>query len=446
MLLLHLDSGGYGEVPIWTWRLARMISEAISRQPSLPVMLCVVTSAVSAIHNGATDDDGSNPFAMERARILSQIKSAAVRSDSFLKLEPLTRLAQHSYALQVLRAKFAYAGSLDGVPDEVLNFVVSRSGGKPVFIEQMLDVLEAEELLHFVIDEDGYVDAGAEIVEEVGEEVLDALPTPQNIRSEVLQLFESLDPALQTSLRLAAPMEAFSEAMLTDVGLPGKIVRRLAQLFNMAVDEGILEAYLRAIPQEVLEADPTATQAWGWRMGLLRTEVLQGLLASEVQRVERKIEDRKTFHRARVNSTLVAGGPQGSPRPHAHLEPALALSDIGRGMRRTSTYEGRRSSRGGGKHRMSSVEPISEVAQPVWRLAAPKPQRKNVETHEQAVQCDLGAPGTGRAGSSLRGMRANGNARGLSWSLWMCSRRKACAADDEDGRVPLPSQSARGRV
>ena len=155
MLLLHLDAGSAGDthaaVPIWTWRLARMISEAISSDP-LPVMLCVVTSAVSAMHHGLDDDDavGAAGEHFERAHVLTEIKSAAVRTDSFLKLEPLTQLAQHSYALQVLRAKYAYSGTLDGVPLELLEFVVSRSGGKPVFIEQMLDVLDQQELLNFV--------------------------------------------------------------------------------------------------------------------------------------------------------------------------------------------------------------------------------------------------------------------------------------------------------
>ena len=44
-------------------------------------------------------------------------------------------------------------------------------------------------------------------------ETLQALPTPHNICSEFLQLFEGLDAALQAALRLAAPMEAFSEAI-----------------------------------------------------------------------------------------------------------------------------------------------------------------------------------------------------------------------------------------
>ena len=159
MLLLHLDAGSSGdthaEVPIWTWRLALMISHAIA-SGALPVMLCVVTSAVSAMHSAGGDEDAATGAGtrasetMERARVLTEIKSDAVRTDSYLKLEPLTKAAQHSYALQVLRAKYAYSGTLDGVPSELLEFVFSRSGGKPVFIEQMLDVLDQQELLNFV--------------------------------------------------------------------------------------------------------------------------------------------------------------------------------------------------------------------------------------------------------------------------------------------------------
>ena len=146
------------------------------------------------------------------------------------------------------------------------------------------------------------MDSGAEVVCEVAPDVLDALPTPQNIRSEMLQLFEGLDPALQTALRLAAPMDAFSELMLTDVGLPSRIVTRLAHLFNMATDEGILESYARAIPQDVLAADPNAAHAWSWRMALMRQEVLSSLLASEVQRVEHKIADLINFHKMRQST------------------------------------------------------------------------------------------------------------------------------------------------
>jgi hypothetical protein len=72
---------------------------------------------------------------MEQATILSAIKSAAVQSDTFLKLEPLTKVAQQAYVLQVLRAKYSYSGTLDGIPSGLLDFVFARSGGKPVFIE-----------------------------------------------------------------------------------------------------------------------------------------------------------------------------------------------------------------------------------------------------------------------------------------------------------------------
>ena len=172
------------------------------------------------------------------------------------------------------------------------------------------------------------LDAGAEIVREVPPQVLGALPTPHNIRGEILQMFEALDPALQAALRLAAPMEAFSEVMLTDVGLPSRIVGRLAHLFNMAVDEGILEAYSRAIPSEVLSADPSAVHAWSWRMDLLRQEVLQAMLASEVQRVEGKIAELRAFHRAHRAERRI-----GAHREHA----GLALSDAGRGLRKSHT-------------------------------------------------------------------------------------------------------------
>jgi len=199
----------------------------------------------------------------------------------------------------VLRAKYGYSGTLDGVPAEILDFLVSRSGGKPIYIEHLITILDRAEMLNFSFDVAGVADAGAEVINEVSIEALDALPTPHNIRGEVLQLFESLDPALQTALRLAAPMETFSEALLTDVGLPTKIVTRLAHLFNLAVDEGILDHYARAIPQDVLAADPSATHAWGWRMSILRREVLESMLHSEVQRVEHKIRKMRTFHASR---------------------------------------------------------------------------------------------------------------------------------------------------
>jgi len=331
MLLLHLDAGSGDEAPIWTWRLANLISAAISSE-SLPVVLCIVTSPTTAILAVGTDEDGElnrgSPFAMERATILSKIKSAAVKTDSYLKLEPLTLLAQHSYALQVLRAKYSYSGTLDGIPSSLLDFVVSRSGGKPVFIEQMLEVLDEQSLLTFTFDEEGVLDTGAEIVRDVPLEVLQEVPTPHNIRSEFLQLFESLDPALQAALRLAAPMEAFSEAMLAHVGLPSRIVGRLVHLFNMAVDEGILEAYSRAIPKEVLAADPTAATAWAWRMDFVQQEVLQATLASEVQRVERQIAQLRLFHRTRSSKGQFHGHPPAS---------ALALSEVSRGLRRGNT-------------------------------------------------------------------------------------------------------------
>ena len=216
------------------------------------------------------------------------------------------------------------------------------------FIEQMLDVLEEEGLLSFAFDEEGMLDAGAEIVREVSADVLEAVPTPHNIRSEILQMFEALDPALQTALRLAAPLEAFSEAMLTDLGLPSRIVDRLAHLFSLAVDEGILESYSRAIPTEVLSADPSAAHAWSWRMSLLRQEVLRAMLASEVQRVERKMSELRLFHRHHR-------GDRGFPsREHA----GLALD------------ENRHSSR----RKMSS-----------GRLDITH------RVHEQATQCELGA-------------------------------------------------------
>ncbi|KOO22187.1 adenylate guanylate cyclase [Chrysochromulina tobinii] len=283
LLILRLDVDGETGSPIWTWRLAQRISTSITSE-GLPVILCIVTTPTSALPGGGADTEDEQLQAegatMEQATILSAIKSAAVQSDTFLKLEPLTKVAQQAYVLQVLRAKYSYSGTLDGIPSGLLDFVFARSGGKPVFIETMLALLDEQGLLSFTFDEEGLLDAGAEIVREVPEETLQALPTPHNICSEFLQLFEGLDAALQAALRLAAPMEAFSEAMLIHVGLPYKIVGRLVHLLNVAVDEGILEAYSRAIPQGVLSADPTAAIAWGWRMEFVQQQVLKVMLAS----------------------------------------------------------------------------------------------------------------------------------------------------------------------
>ena len=364
MLLLNLDAGSdtdtHDGVHIWTWRLAMVISDAISVEP-LPVVLCIVTSPVLAVQQdaegGSTADEESREHQpgvaasavlgsgsmLERARAFSLLMTAAVRSNTCIKLAPLTKDAQHSYALQVLRAKYSYSGTLDGVAADLLEFVVSRSGGKPIFIEQMFNVLDQAELLNFDEDED----MGVEIVRDVDVNVLNALDTPQNICSEALQLFEALDPALQAALRLAAPMEFFSEAMLTDVGLPSRIVSRLAHLFTMAVDMGILDVYTRGIPQDVLAADPNAHLAWGWRIAILREEVLRAMLATEVQRVWRKVQELRAFHRSKDRS-----------------------SKFPRRMTRRSSYDMRDSA-------------------PIWRSSMPQ-----TNTREQGVQCDLVSGGT----------------------------------------------------
>ena len=140
LLILRLDVDGETDSPIWTWRLAHRISSAIISD-GLPVILCIVTTPTSALPGGGADPEDEQlqtegrPFAMEQATILSAIKSAAVHSDTFLKLEPLTKVAQQAYVLQVLRAKYSYSGTLDGIPSGLLDFVFARSGGKPVFIE-----------------------------------------------------------------------------------------------------------------------------------------------------------------------------------------------------------------------------------------------------------------------------------------------------------------------
>ena len=140
LLILRLDVDGETDSPIWTWRLAHRISSAIISD-GLPVILCIVTTPTSALPDGGADPEDEQlqtegrPFAMEQATILSAIKSAAVHSDTFLKLEPLTKVAQQAYVLQVLRAKYSYSGTLDGIPSGLLDFVFARSGGKPVFIE-----------------------------------------------------------------------------------------------------------------------------------------------------------------------------------------------------------------------------------------------------------------------------------------------------------------------
>ena len=168
------------------------------------------------------------------------------------------------------------------------------------------------------------------------EETLQALPTPNNIRSEFLQLFEGLDPALQAALRLAAPMEAFSEAMLINVGLPYKIVGRLVHLLNVAVDEGILEAYSRAIPQGVLSADPTAAIAWGWRMEFVQQQVLQVMLASEVLRVRRQIAELRRFHGDRRRAQHCFSALRSDERDRRYSS-RPSLSDAHRRQRRQST-------------------------------------------------------------------------------------------------------------
>lgn len=168
------------------------------------------------------------------------------------------------------------------------------------------------------------------------EETLQALPTPNNIRSEFLQLFEGLDPALQAALRLAAPMEAFSEAMLINVGLPYRIVGRLVHLLNVAVDEGILEAYSRAIPQGVLSADPTAAIAWGWRMEFVQQQVLQVMLASEVLRVRRQIAELRRFHGDRRRAQHSFSALRSDERDRRYSS-RPSLSDAHRRHRRQST-------------------------------------------------------------------------------------------------------------
>jgi hypothetical protein len=138
LLILRLDVDGETGSPIWTWRLAQRISTAITSE-GLPVILCIVTTPTSALPGGGADTEDEQLQAegatMEQATILSAIKSAAVQSDTFLKLEPLTKVAQQAYVLQVLRAKYSYSGTLDGIPSGLLDFVFARSGGKPVFIE-----------------------------------------------------------------------------------------------------------------------------------------------------------------------------------------------------------------------------------------------------------------------------------------------------------------------
>jgi hypothetical protein len=130
-------------------------------------------------------------------------------------------------------------------------------------------------------------------------------------------------------------MEAFSEAMLIHVGLPYKIVGRLVHLLNVAVDEGILEAYTRAIPQGVLSADPTAAIAWGWRMEFVQQQVLQVMLASEVLRIRRQIAELRRFHgdRRRAQGSFSARG-DGRDRRYSSRP---SLSDAHRRQRRQST-------------------------------------------------------------------------------------------------------------
>jgi hypothetical protein len=111
LLILRLDVDGETGSPIWTWRLAQRISTAITSE-GLPVILCIVTTPTSALPGGGADTEDEQLQAegatMEQATILSAIKSAAVHSDTFLKLEPLTKVAQQAYVLQVLRAKYSY--------------------------------------------------------------------------------------------------------------------------------------------------------------------------------------------------------------------------------------------------------------------------------------------------------------------------------------------------
>ena len=53
----------------------------------------------------------------------------------------------HNHLLQVLKARHGYTGTISGVPDQLLDYVVTRASGNPLFIEQLLEGVAKAKLL-----------------------------------------------------------------------------------------------------------------------------------------------------------------------------------------------------------------------------------------------------------------------------------------------------------
>jgi len=255
-----------------------------------------------------------------------------------------------------------------------------RAAGNPKYIETMLRELEKSGKLQLELDD---LHGGGMIVSPVSIEELRAVPAPAKMKATVLQQFDTLEAELQRVLKLVSPLQAFSEGMLVDVGLPRSVFKRLAQIFAHATDEGILEP-VTPPPREVLAADPSAKQAWRWLLQLMREEVLSSLLHSERQMVERQVEVMRSYNvkreaLLRSGSSMRQSGRVGisNSSGRAAFSPAPGRAAIGRG---TFNEASQRSLPGVG---VVDEEPISdgEEAAPVDEVVLLSKQLE-VERHK----------------------------------------------------------------
>jgi len=294
VLQLKRDTSRDLDLDSWSWRTALQISHEIAASRMRQVVLCIVTRQMNPIQ-----DVWRETAVREIGEIFSDLTTEATRTRSLLKLLPLPTHARERYLVQVLRERYGYSGEVQGVPQSLLDFVSERTAGNPKYIEEMLQELHGQDMLQFELDDQGD-EGGGMVVLPISDEDLRAVPNPPKMVGTVLQQFDTLEPQLQRVLKTVSPLMAFSEGMLVDVGLPSSLVRRLAHLFSVATDEGILEP-CHQVPTDVLKADPNAKQAWRWLLLLMREEVLASVLHAERDRVEKKMAELVEYNRIRLS-------------------------------------------------------------------------------------------------------------------------------------------------
>lgn len=274
------------------------------------------------------DDASLELFSLLSRRITGRILLAATYRPEEVDARPALRRALRDVARErtweialtpltasdVGRALRLMLGESTRVTASVRELLQARSGGNPLFLEEILRALvERGDISR---DHDGWH------ISDLG-----SVPVPRTVREVVRERYRSLNPATRTLLSAAA---VIGERFSYDV---------VAEATGLA-DPVMLDALRAAVDAQIITESTTAN-AFVFRHALTRDAIREGLLARERQALHLKVANALERHAGDVSAIAYHFDEAGDrARAHvAHVGAARAAAGIGAYVQALDHYE-----------------------------------------------------------------------------------------------------------